>query len=186
MDDIQIVEMYLQRDEAAISQTAQQYGGRLRQVSYNIVDDHQIAEECENDTYLQAWQRIPPHEPKTYLYAFLARITRHLSIDRLRSGNRLYRRALITELSAELENCIPAPDDVQCRMEAQLLAEIISNFLKAQSLTRRNIFLRRYWYMDSIEDIARRFQITQSKVKSTLFRTRNDLRDHLEKEGYTL
>lgn len=186
MDDIQIVDLYLQRDETAIAQTAERYGNRLRQVSYRIVDDHQLAEECENDTYLQAWERIPPHEPKSYLYAFLARITRNLSIDCCRSGKRLYRRSVITELSAELENCIPAPDDVQCRMEAQLLADIISNFLKTQPEVKRNVFLRRYWFMDSIEEIARRYQITQSKVKSMLFRTRNALREHLEKEGYAL
>lgn len=186
MDDHQIVDLYLQRDESAIARTAEQYGSRLRKVSYGIVGDHQIAEECENDTYLQAWQRIPPHEPRSYLYAFLARITRHLSIDHCRNGNRLYRRAVITELSAELENCIPAPDDTQCKLEAQILADIISNFLKAQSEVKRNVFLRRYWFMDSIEDIARRYQITQSKVKSMLFRTRNALWEHLQKEGYTL
>ncbi len=138
MDDIQIVDLYLQRDETAIAQTAERYGHRLRQVSYRIVDDHQLAEECENDTYLQAWERIPPHEPKSYLYAFLARITRNLSIDCCRSGKRLYRRSVITELSTELENCIPAPDDVQCRMEAQLLADIISNFLKTQPEVNMN------------------------------------------------
>lgn len=186
MEDSQIVDLYFARDEAAIQHTAQAYGSRLRRISYNIVDDMQTAEECENDTYLQAWQRIPPQEPRNYLFAFLSRITRNLSIDRCRSRERLKRSACITELSAELECCIPAPDDIPCRMEAQLLARIISVFLKTLPGTQRNVFLRRYWFADSIAAIARRYHMTQSKVKSMLFRTRNALRAHLEKEGYEL
>ena len=186
MEDAKIVDLYLSRNEAAIAHTAEKYGTRLRRLSYGIVDDQQTAEECENDTYLQAWQRIPPHEPRTYLFAFLSRITRHLSIDRCRSRDRLKRDALIAELSSELECCIPAPDDTQCQMEAQLLADIISRFLKTLPETQRNVFLRRYWFTDSIDTIARRYQMSQSKVKSMLFRTRNALRTHLEKEGYVL
>ncbi len=186
MEDSQIVDLYLARDEAAIRHTAQAYGTRLRRISDGIVDDRQIAEECENDTYLQAWQRIPPQEPRNYLFAFLARITRNLSIDRCRSRERLKRSACITELSAELECCIPAPDDVHCRIEARLLARIISDFLKTLPDQQRNVFLRRYWFADSIAAIALRYRITQSKTKSMLFRTRNALRAHLEKEGYDL
>ena len=186
MEDSQIVDLYLQRDEAAVDYTAEKYGQRLRRLSLGIVDDVQTAEECENDTYLQAWNRIPPQEPRTYLPAFLSRITRNLSIDRCRSRDRLKRGALITELSAELECCIPSPDDTACRMEARELADIISAFLKAQPQLQRTVFLRRYWYADDLAQIAQRYHMTQSKVKSMLFRTRNALRTHLKKKGYVL
>lgn len=146
----------------------------------------QTAEECENDTYLQAWNAIPPHNPKEYLYAFLARITRHISLNRCRDRRRLKRSAYICELSAELEQCIPAPDDAQCRLDDLALSEAINGFLGALDEEKRNLFLRRYWYLDSISDLARRFAMSESKVKTTLFRCRAQLRAHLEKEGYTL
>ena len=111
MDDERIVELYLSRDESAIKETSEKYGPRLRSLAYGIVNDAQTAEECENDTYLEAWNSIPPHDPKSYLYAFLARITRHISLNRCRDGSRLKRSAVICELSAEMEECLPAPDD---------------------------------------------------------------------------
>jgi RNA polymerase sigma-70 factor (ECF subfamily) len=186
VEDHRIVELYLHRDEAAIGHTAEKYGSRLRSLSMGIVDDEQTAEECENDTYLQAWNRIPPHEPYVYLFAFLARIIRNLSIDRCRSRERHKRGAVVIELSVELENCIPAPDDVQCRMDARELADIISGFLREQTPMSRDVFLRRYWFADSVQQIAQRYHVTQSKVKSMLFRTRNALREHLKREGYVL
>lgn len=186
MNDSEIIDLYLQRDEAAVRCTSEQYGQRLRRLSFGIVADQQMAEECENDTYLQAWRSIPPHEPRSYFYVFLSRITRNLSIDRCRHRERMKRDATVVELSAELECCIPAPDDTACRMEAQELAKIISDFLKAQPQSHRDVFLRRYWYADDLAQIARRYHMTESKVKSMLFRTRNALRTHLEKEGYVL
>ena len=107
MDDSGIVELYLNRDEAAIARTSEKYGQRLRSFSLGIVQDLQTAEECENDTYVEAWSSIPPHAPRDYFYAFLARITRHLSLNRCRERSRLKRSALVSELSAELEQCIP-------------------------------------------------------------------------------
>lgn len=186
MEDSQIVEAYLQRNEAAISYTATHYGARLRSISYGIVRSHETAEECENDTYLQAWNTIPPNTPHSYLFAFLARIVRHISIDRCRYQQRLCRSAYIQELSAELQCCIPGPEDTERRMEAIALGQTISAFLRTLPEEARNVFIRRYWYMDSIVDISRRFGITQSKVKSMLFRSRNALRKLLEKEGFTL
>ena len=140
----------------------------------------------ENDTYLQAWQTIPPNEPRNYLFAFLARIIRHISIDRCRYQQRLCRSAYIQELSAELQACIPNPQDTEQRMETIALGQTISDFLRQQPEEARNVFVRRYWYMDSVSEIAKRFCISQSKVKSMLFRSRNALRIHLKKEGYTL
>ena len=186
MEDSQIVDLYLQRHESAIACTAETYGPRLRGVSMTIVQDAQTAEECENDTYLQAWNTIPPHEPRNYLFAFLVRIIRHISIDRCRHRSRLRRSAYVQELSGELQCCIPSPDDTERQMDAIALGQIISAFLRSQPVEARNVFIRRYWFMDSITDIAHRFGMTQSKVKSMLFRTRNSLRDHLAKEGYPL
>ena len=186
MDDNWIVELYLLRDETAIRQTSEKYGNRLRSLAYGIVNDRQTAEECENDTYMEAWNTIPPHEPGGYLYAFLARITRHISLNRCRDRSRLKRSALICELSVELEQCIPAPDDTECRIDDMALSEAVNGFLGALSEEKRNIFVRRYWYLDSIADISKRFALSESKVKTTLFRCRNRLREHLIKEGYTV
>lgn len=186
MDDNSIVELYLLRDETAIGQTAEKFGSRLRTLAYGIVQDHQTAEECENDTYMEAWSTIPPHTPGSYLYAYLARITRHIALNFCRARSRLKRRALICELSTELEQCIPAPDDAACRMEDMVLREAINSFLAALEEEKRNIFIRRYWYLDSIADISRGFGLSESKVKTTLYRCRNRLREHLEQEGYIL
>lgn len=109
LDDNRIVELYLLRDETAIKQTTEKYGSRLRSLACGIVNDQQTAEECENDTYMEAWNTIPPHEPRSYLYAFLARITRHISLNCCRDRNRLKRSAFICELSAELEQCFLHP-----------------------------------------------------------------------------
>lgn len=186
MDDNRIVALYLRRNEAAIDQTAQKYGSRLRSLSYGIVQDRQTAEECENDTYLKAWNAIPPHEPSGYLYAFLARITRRISLNHCRERDRLKRSAHLCTLSAELEQCIPAPDDAACRLDELTLRDAINGFLGTLSEEKRNIFLRRYWYLDSIADIAQRYALSESKVKTTLFRCRDRLRKHLLKEGYIL
>lgn len=186
MDDNRIVELYLLRDETAIGQTSEKYGTRLRSLAYGIVNDRQTAEECENDTYYEAWNRIPPHKPTSYLYAFLARITRHISLNCCRDRNRLKRSAFICELSAEMEQCIPTPDDVECRMDDMALSEAINGFLGLLDEEKRIIFIRRYWYLDSIAAISKRLALSESKVKTTLFRCRNLLREHLEKEGYTL
>jgi RNA polymerase sigma-70 factor (ECF subfamily) len=186
MEDAQIIELYLQRDESAISQTKEQYGTRLRRISMNIVNDSQTAEECESDTYLQAWNTIPPNEPRHYLFAFLARIIRHISIDCCRYRERLCRAGYVQELSAELQAVVSGNDDVESRMDAIMLGESISAFLRTQPEMVRNVFIRRYWYMDSIAQISARYSITPSKTKSILFRCRNALRIHLEKEGYRL
>ena len=186
MNDDRIIELYLMRDEEAIKLTAEKYGSRLRSLAYGIVNNRQTAEECENDTYLKAWNAIPPHEPRGYLYAFLARITRHVSLNCCRARDQLKRRAFICELSAEMEQCIPSPDDSECLMDDAALRNAINGFLGKLNEEKRNIFVRRYWYLDSVADISKKFDLSESKVKTTLFRCRRELRDYLEKEGYTL
>lgn len=186
MEDSKIVELYLLRDNTAIERTAEKYGKRLRSLSCSIVGDSQTAEECENDTYLKAWNCIPPHEPRSYLYAFLARLIRHISLNCCRDRSRLKRQAFICELSVEMEQCIPSPNDEECGIDDVLFGEAINSFLGALDEQKRNIFIRRYWYMDSITDISKRFALSESKVKTTLFRCRAKLREYLEKEGYKL
>ena len=186
LDDNQIIELYLLRDEEAIRKTTEKYGSRLHSLSYGIVRDRQTAEECENDTYMEAWNTIPPHEPRSHFYAFLARIIRHISLNCCRNRSRLKRSAFICELSTEIEQCIPAPDDISCRVDDMALSDAINGFLGKLDVEKRNIFIRRYWYLDSIADISTRFALSESKVKTTLFRCRNRLREYLEKEGYTL
>lgn len=185
MEDAEIVQLYLNREESAIRLSAEKYGSRLRALSFGITSDFQTAEECENDTYLQAWNSIPPNEP-IFLYAFLACITRHISIDRCRRRASLKRSGHMVELSEELANCIPAPNDIESEMAAEDLGRAISDFLRTISREKRVIFVRRYFYLDSIAEISRRCAVTESKVKTSLWRTRRDLRDYLIKEGFVL
>ena len=186
MEDEEIVRMYLDRDEEAIRCSAEKYGARLRALSLGIVSDAQTAEECENDTYLQAWGLIPPHEPRTYLYAFLARIVRHLSLDRCRRQSSLKRNAFIGELDEELAACLPSSVGVENALSAEELGNAISAYLWTVSRENRVIFLRRYFHLDPVKQIAERCSVSESKVKSSLFRTRNGLRKYLMKEGYSL
>ncbi|MBO4584188.1 MAG: RNA polymerase sigma factor [Clostridia bacterium] len=186
MDDSKIVDLFLQRDEDAIKHTSEKYGSRLRSLAYGIVRDERTAEECENDTYLEAWNSIPPHEPRDYLYAFLARITRHLTLNRCRDSSRLKRKAYISDLGEELDLCIPSREDVENRMDNAALGKAINGFLGTLDAEKRNILIRRYWYLDSVSDISKRFSMSESKVKTTLFRCRNRLREYLEKEGYVV
>ena len=182
VEDAGIVELYLARDEAAIGETSEKYGKRLRALALGICGDITAAEECENDTYLKAWESIPPHEPRTYLFSFLAKITRCTALDRVRKAAR--RNNLLSELTDELENTLPSPIDAERRLDGKLLSEAISRFLRTLSAEKRNIFLRRYWYMDSLAEISERYSISEGKIKSVLFRTRNKLRKYLTEEGF--
>ena len=186
MEDEKIVELYFHRNEAAIRYTKEKYGQRLRTLSFGIVEDTQTAEECENDTYMEAWNYIPPKEPKNYFYAFLARIIRHISLDCCRKRDRLKRSAYVTELSEEIESCLPATNAVDRLVDDMVFHDMINGFLKTLDQEKRNIFLRRYWYLDSVAEIAKRYKLSQAKIKTTLFRCRGALREYLEKEDYVL
>ena len=186
MEDAPIEDLYLARDEGAIEQTAQKYGMRLRGIANRILSNLATAEECENDTYLEAWNRVPPNEPRSYLFAFLGKITRHLAIDRCRREERQKRAALYCELTDEMEQCLPGRDNVAEAVEARQLSQAIDDFLRSCPGEQRDMFVRRYWYFDTISEISQRFHCSQSRVKTTLFRLREKLRQHLEQEGYRL
>ena len=186
MEDGRIVELFWARDERALAETAEKYGGRLRRLGQSLIRDRQTVEECENDTYLGAWNAIPPHRPVDYLFAFLARIMRHGVLNACAAGRCRKRDAVLTALTEEMEQCIPAPGDTAGEVDGILLGEAVSEYLRGLSEEQRFMFLRRYWYFDSVAEIALACGASESKVKSALLRARRGLRDYLMKEGYQL
>ena len=177
MDDNAIIDLYNARNESAIAETSLKYGRKLRGVSYNIVMDELTAEECENDTYLRAWSSIPPSQPRTYLFSYLACIIRRLSIDRCRNEQRLKRSGTIVSLTTELEECIASGQSMEDG--AEMLISELNSFLARQTREKRAVFVRRYYYLDSIEAIAARYKMSRSKVTSMLFRMREAFRASL-------
>ncbi len=184
MKDFDIVELYLNRDEKAIKESAAAYGARLRQLAEGITGSAEDAVECENDTYLAAWNEIPPERPHDYLYAFLARITRCRALNYVRDKSRLKRKAEYVEFTAEMAECLPSAVSTDDSVNENLLSAAISSFLYNQKLEKRQMFMRRYWYFDSEADIAEHFEVSLSKVKVTLHRMREELKKYLEKEGF--
>ena len=186
MDDDRIVELYLARNEEAITETAQKYGAKLRGVAYRILNDRETAEECENDAYRETWNRIPPHEPRSYLFAFVGRIVRHIALNECRKNQRQKRYAVYCELTDEMQECVPAAQDVEAEIEAKELSGLINAFLNECPEEQRRVFVRRYWFFDPVSEIAERYGFTQSKVKTMLFRMRAELKQYLEKGGYAV
>lgn len=183
MEDSQIIALYFQRSEEAISATDRKYGSYCLSIAQSILSDREDAKEAVNDTYLGAWNAIPPHRPQRFA-AFLGKITRRISINRWQAGRTVKRGGgELTLALDELADCIPSGWDVEREIEGKALAKLLNTFVRALPETERKVFLLRYWYLDSIEAIAKRFGFSQSKVKSMLFRTRNKLRAELEKEG---
>lgn len=186
MEDSEIVRLFLARSENAIEQTQEKYGGRLRRVAYEITQDAETAEECENDVYLRAWNAIPPHEPYDYFYAFLLHLTRNAALSCCRARGRQKRKATVEELTAELSNTIPAAEGVEESVDSAVLRESLDRFLAELPEEMRNVFVRRYWYMDSVACIAEGYGMTESKAASMLLRCRKKLKKYLQKEGYDI
>ncbi len=186
MEDNDIIDLFLSRDEDAIKQTSEKYGVRLRGIAYGITSDHEIAKECENDTYFEAWKRIPPHEPRDYFFAFLGKITRAIAINRFKEARRKKRKFTTCELTEELQDCISPEAEVEDKLTSEDLTRIIERFLDTRTQLQQNIFVRRYWFCDSIGDIAKQYHMTQSQIKSLLFRMRKDLKQALREGGYQL
>ncbi len=183
MDDSKIVELFWSRAETAIAETAKKYARYCFHISYTILQNREDAEECVNDTYLNAWNAIPPHRPN-HLSTFLGKITRNLSLQKYIKCNAQKRGGGQVELAlSELEDCIPAETGVEQIVEAQLLAESLDAFLRGLPKETRIVFVARYWYLYSIQEISQRCHMSESKVKSMLYRTRKKLSTYLEKEG---
>ena len=185
-EDSRIVEMFFAREERAISAVSDKYGTALRRIAMNILGDDGLAEECENDAYLKAWNTVPPNDPSAYLFAYLAKIIRAAAIDRVRRQTAGKRSVQYTELTQEIEERMPYMLTVEDEVDGSLLQDAVGRFLQTQSSEKRGIFLRRYWFMDSIADIAKRYGVTKGKIKSVLFRLREELKEYLEKEGFKI
>ena len=185
MEDRQIIALFFDRNEQAITETDNKYGKRLHHLSHNITGDSLDAQECVNDTYLETWNRIPPHQPDRF-FAFLAKIIRHKSLDLCDRKNAQKRSATTVELSAELESCIPAPLQTEDIAECRFLQAVIRQFLDRLDDDAQYIFIRRYFYGDPISAIASTAKRSEAGVTSALHRLRQKLKKKLEKEGILL
>ncbi len=182
LPDEAIVELYHKRDEAAIAESQRKYGAYCHRVADRILCNLQDAEECVNDTWVEAWGAMPPKRPAC-LGGFLAAITRHISLDRL-DYNRARKRSGLVEVSEEFWECVPA-DEASIEDEAAA-ADRLGRFLGSLDARTRVIFLQRYFYLCPVKDIASRAGMSESAVKTLLFRTRGKLREFLEKEGISV
>lgn len=181
MEDTKIIELYFLRSEDAIRQTHAAYGKRLLRLSDNIVHSREDAEESVNDTYLKAWNSIPPTKPER-LFSYLARICRNLSFDCLSRNNAVKRKAEVVPLTQELEQCFPG-GTLEDRWNEKELGVLVNAFLETLTPENRMIFVRRYWYADSTAEIARRYGIQENALVTRLYRIRKKLAENLKKEG---
>lgn len=184
MEDTEIIALYWARNQDAITQTDQRYGRRLFSLANGIVQSFEDAEESVSDTYMKAWQTLPPQRPK-FLFAYLATICRHFAFGRLDWKNAAKRKAEVVSLSKEMEQCIPDSSREKA-LEGQEIGRVLNHFLAGLTPENRLIFLRRYWYCETIAEIAGHCRISESKVKTRLHRLRNRLSRELEKEGIRL
>lgn len=184
MEDIQIVMLYFDRSESAISESDRKYGKILRSLSFSYLSSREDAEECVNDTYAGIWNAIPPARPDN-LTAFVCRVARNLALKRLASLSRQKRDRAMTVSLSELEEILPDECIANGRDEGEIAA-LISDFLRTEKVDARNVFIRKYYFFDSVETIARQYGFSQSKVKSMLYHTRNRLKEYLKGENITI
>ncbi len=182
MEDGQIIDLYWNRDQRALRETEGKYGRLLHSIAWNLLHSREDSEECVNDTYLRAWEAIPPARPGAFR-TWLGQITRNLSLDRWKRRRAEKRGGGAEVLLGELEDCLPAPGGPERAAEDGELAELLSAFLRGLPREGRAIFLRRYWYGQSVAEVAEDLGCGEGKVKSSLFRSRKALRAYLEKEG---
>ncbi len=186
MNDRQIVELYWQRDEEAIRASSSRYGGYCRRIAGNILGDWQDVDECLSDTWVGAWNAMPPHRPSR-LGLFLGKITRNLAWDTVRARTARKRGGgACTAALEELGECVPSVPGADQVVEDRELAEMVNRFLHTLGSRDCSVFLRRYWYVEPLEDIGERYGLNVNTVKTILFRTRKKLKAYLEKEGVIL
>ena len=186
MDDNQIIDLYWSRQETAISETKKKYEKYLFSIANHILALYEDVEESVNDTYLGAWNAMPPHRPAV-LSTFLGKITRRLALKKHRMNTAGKRRGTEADLSLdELADCIPTNRTIDEQIDNRELVSVLNDFLTGLPAPQRQGFVCRYWYCDSIVEIAQRFSWSESKVKMTLLRTREKLRLRLKKEGIFL
>lgn len=180
MEDKEIIDLYFARSENAISETARKYGRMLKSIAYGILKNISDCEECENDTYFVAWNKIPPHIPKA-LAAFLGRVMRNTALNKYSYYTADKRNYEFETALCELENILPDGTNPELKYEITEIAEYITKYLRTQSYTKRVVFVRRYWYCDTTGKIAADYGFSDSKVKSILMRMRNGLKIFLER-----
>lgn len=186
MEDVQIVALYWERDEHAISETEKKYDRYLLKIANNILNNQEDSRESVNDTYLAAWNSMPPHRPGV-LSAYLAKLTRRISIDCFRYRTRNKRMASEYAVSlSELSDCVSGGNTTEEIVNARALADAIGVYLRLQSKETQAAFLGRYYFLDPVKEIAAYLGMSESKVKSLLYRTRLGLKEYLEKEGFCL
>ena len=186
MKDNEIIERYWNRDESAIAATAECYGNYCYSIAYHILQSPEDAQECVNDTYWKAWLSIPPQRPNR-LATYLGKITRNLSLDRLKRMHAQKRGKGQVELALqELEGCIPTSNGLDQIVDEIVLTGAINQFLRQQPKIERNIFVGRYWHLYSVADLAQAYGMRESRIASLLFRIRKKLKTYLEKEGISV
>lgn len=186
MRDSQIIDLYWDRNEQAITETQRSYGSYCHSIAFHILYDHADADECVNDTWLRAWNAIPPQRPGK-LALFLGTITRNLSLDRWKGKHAMKRGSGEMPLALdELAECVPDRKSTEDAVEAAELERLLNEFLHTLPERECNVFLRRYWYVEEYRDIAKKYGMNLNTVKTTLFRTRAKLKSFLEKEGIVL
>ncbi len=185
MEDQKIIDLYWARSQEAITRTAEKYGSYCMVIACNILGNTEDAEECVNDTYLGAWNTIPPQRP-AILSSFLGRLTRNLSLDRYRYNTAEKRNSNMTVALEELSGCVSGDESPEQTIDRKELVLAINDFLSTLSAQKRGIFICRYWYFDSVQQIASRYRITPGNVSVTLNRLRQKLRMYLQERGYAL
>lgn len=184
MTDEKIVDLYWRRDESAVAETQAKYGHYLTKIAYNILNNMEDSLESVNDTYMRAWKAMPPHKPQV-LSTFLAKITRRVAIDVVRKRTR--EKRVPTEYTCsltELEECISDGSTAEQQIEVDLLAKTINQYLRTLQKETRELFICRYYFLDSLKDAAKYCKMSEAKAKTLLYRTRCGLKDYLEKEGF--
>lgn len=183
MEDKRIVELFWARSEDAIARTSDKYSTYCKTVAYNVLRNSSDVEECLNDTMQRAWNSIPPNKPDN-LKAFLGKIIRNLALNRVEQSSAQKRGSGHYPLVlSELEECIASADSTEQSLDNSILSEAINSFLSTLPKQKRILFVRRYWYMESVSELADKLDISQSKVKTDLCRIRQKLKSYLEKEG---
>ncbi|MGN0526783.1 MAG: RNA polymerase sigma factor [Acutalibacteraceae bacterium] len=185
MEDVKIIELFNQRDENAIAECTEKYGNLLKKISFNILGNKEDSEECFNDTLNKLWSTIPPKNPNS-LVAYMGKIVRNLSINKYRENHAQKRYSGGDLLLSELSECIPDKSSVETVIDTNDLTEYINKWLRGLETEKCNIFIRRYWYGDSIKDIAMNYSATEKKIAGILYRLRESLKKYLEKEGVNI
>ena len=182
MEDARIIDLFYERSEQAVSELDRKYGAAVRKTAANILRDREDAEECVNDTYLGVWNSVPPHRPEP-LGSYVCRIARNIAVSRLRANTAARRSGGVELVLDELAECIPASVDLEGELEARELLAAIERFLSTLSYDDRFLFVRRYWYADSVKEIAAAVHSRENRVAGRLFRLREKLQKFLMKEG---